>query len=49
MAKGDIAHKEQFFIFPQSFQNLSAADVLNFICMWERVNPETNIELEKQD
>ena len=39
MAKGEIAHHEQFHRWPQRFQKLSAAIVLKCVCRLERVNP----------
>ena len=37
MAKGEIAHYEQFINLPQWFQKSSAAEASKSICMWERV------------
>ena len=36
MAKGEIAHHEQFHLWPQCFQKSSAAIALK--CVWEKVN-----------
>ena len=40
VAKGEIAHYEQFLLLPQCFQKTSAAEAPETICMWERVNFE---------
>ena len=37
MAKGEIAHYEQFLLLPQYFQKSSAADVSECDYMWERL------------
>ena len=37
VAKGEIAHYEQFLLLPQGCQNSSAADASESVCMWERV------------
>ena len=37
MAKGEIAHHEQFHLWPQCFQKSSAAEASESVCMWERV------------
>ena len=36
MAKGEIAHNEQFFLLPQYFQMSSAAEASGSICVRER-------------
>ena len=35
VAKGEIAHYEQFLILPQLFQNTSDAEASESVCMWE--------------
>ena len=40
MAKGDIAHYEQYLLLPQLFQKSSAAEASESIFMWERVKRE---------
>ena len=37
MAKGEIAHNEQFHLWPQCFQNSSAAIASKCVSRWERV------------
>ena len=40
MAKGEIAHHEQFLISPQCFQKSSALEASESVCMRKRVNTE---------
>ena len=35
--RGEIAHYEQFLLFPQCFQKISTADILKPGVVWERV------------
>ena len=35
VARGEIAHHEQFHPFPQCFQNLSTAETSECVCMGE--------------
>ena len=35
--KGEIAHDEQFLIFPEYFQKSSAVEASESFCMWEKV------------
>ena len=37
MAKGEVAHHEQFLLLPQCFQTSAAAEASESFCMWERV------------
>ena len=37
MEKGEIAHYEQFFLFPQCFQKTCNIDMLKQGLVWERV------------
>ena len=37
MAKGEIAHFEQFLLLSQCFQKLSAVDASECVYKWERV------------
>ena len=37
VGKGEIAHYEQFLLFPQCFQKTNAADTLKPGLVWERV------------
>ena len=37
VAKGKIAHNEQFILLSQYFQKSSAVEASESICMWERV------------
>ena len=37
--KGEIAHDEQFLLFPQCFQKSCTADTYKPGLVWERVNP----------
>ena len=37
MAKGEIAHHEQFHLRPQCFQKSFAAKASESVCIWERV------------
>ena len=39
VTKGELPCTEQFFLLLQSFHKLSAAEVSERVCMWERVNP----------
>ena len=34
VAKGDVARNERFLLLPQRFQNSSAVDALESVCMW---------------
>ena len=34
VAKGEIAHDEQFHFWPQCFQKLSAAIASKYVCRW---------------
>ena len=36
VAKGEIAHDEQFLHLPHCFQKLSAEDAFKCVCNWER-------------
>ena len=38
MGKGEIAHYEQFLIFPQGFQNACLPEASKGVIEWERVN-----------
>ena len=38
VGKGEIAHDEQFLLFPQCFQKTHTADTLKPELVWERVN-----------
>ena len=38
VGNGEIAHYEQFLLFPQCFQKTCIADTSGLV--WERVNPE---------
>ena len=40
VAKGEIAHFEQFPLLSPCFQKSSAADASERVCMWERVTNE---------
>ena len=42
MGKGEIAHYEQFLLFPQCFQKWSVVDMLKPVSMELRVNPFPN-------
>ena len=37
MAKGRIAHDEQFLLLPKCYQKLTAAKAAESACKWERV------------
>ena len=41
VAKGEIAHHEQFLLLPQCFQKSSASEAWESVYMRERVNNET--------
>ena len=38
VGKGEIAHYEQFFLFPQCFQKTCSTDTYKQGLVWERVN-----------
>ena len=38
VGKGEIAHYEQFLLFPHCFQKTCTADILKPGLVWERVN-----------
>ena len=35
MAKGEIAHDEQFLLLPQCFQQLSDVELSESVCIWK--------------
>ena len=37
VVKGEIAHHEQFVLFPQCFQKLSTTEASESVYLWERV------------
>ena len=43
VAKAEIAYHEQFLLWPQCFQNSSAADATKCVRTWERIK-----EVEKE-
>ena len=45
MAKGEIAHSEQFLLLRQCFQKLSAAEGSESVCMREMVNTSITVDL----
>ena len=47
VAKGEVAHDEQFLLLPQYFQKSSAAEASENICMRERVQHYSNVKVEK--
>ena len=40
--KGEIAHNEQFLLYPQCFQKFFFLEVSKGVVMWEWVNPFPN-------
>ena len=44
VAKGDIAHNEQFLLLPECFQNLSAAEASERVRVWESVNMRMSLQ-----
>ena len=47
MGKGEIAHYEQFLLFPQCFQNAFFKEASKGVIVWEWVNP-TPLPSEKE-
>ena len=45
MGKGEIAHDDQFLLFPQCFQKSCTADTQKPGLVWERVNSLSNDKL----
>ena len=46
MAKGEIAHDEQFLLWRQCFQKSSAAIVSKCVCRWQRVKYHVMLSLQ---
>ena len=45
VGKGEIAHDEQFLLFPQCFQKTCTVDMLKPGLVWERIKPLQSISL----